>query len=273
MYTRLLHHLRRNSVAYLALFLALGGTSYATWLAPANWVNSAAIIDGQVTTPDLASNAVAADENCSVYIGCWGSKEIANGAVASSEIARGAVGNAQLANASVNSEKIVLGSILGNRIAPQAIGNSQLAADAVTGDKVKDGSLTAADIAGGIPQAEAYIARSEGCSSPTAPCEGGLAGDPTIMYLNLPAGYYTLNAETALLNFDDDPQPASCTLSTGAETDVTLPSLLDNGELSVAVEDLLTLTSPGTVSLRCNTFNGAFAHAKLIAIKVAALHG
>jgi hypothetical protein len=148
---RLIHHIRRNIIGYTAIFLALGGTSYAAWLAPADSVNSAAIIDGQVTTPDLAQNVIRADENCALYYGCWGSKEIANGAVASSEIAGGAVGNTQLADASVNSQKIVLGSILGNRIAPQAIGNSQLAPDAVTGDKVKDGSITAADIAGGIP--------------------------------------------------------------------------------------------------------------------------
>jgi hypothetical protein len=49
-------HIRRNLVAYLALFLALTGTSaYA-----ANTVFSADIVDGEVKTPDLAASAVTA---------------------------------------------------------------------------------------------------------------------------------------------------------------------------------------------------------------------
>jgi hypothetical protein len=268
---RLIHHIRRNIIGYTAIFLALGGTSYAAWLAPADSVNSAAIIDGQVTTPDLAQNVIRADENCALYYGCWGSKEIANGAVASSEIAGGAVGNTQLADASVNSQKIVLGSILGNRIAPQAIGNSQLAPDAVTGDKVKDGSITAADIAGGIPPAaEAYIARNDNIQT--------ISGTgTTVVSLNLPAGYYTLTGTSELWNYDTDKQHSDCTLSTGSTDEVTVPGTgpysADAGIMEVTVQDLLTLTSPGTVYLHCHTYNGWARHAKLIAIKVAALHG
>jgi hypothetical protein len=40
---RLLHHLRSNLVAYLALFIALGGTSYAVIRLPANSVGAAQI--------------------------------------------------------------------------------------------------------------------------------------------------------------------------------------------------------------------------------------
>ena len=47
-----------NVTATLALFVALGGAAYAVTLAPANSVNSAAIIDGQVKTADVAKNAV-----------------------------------------------------------------------------------------------------------------------------------------------------------------------------------------------------------------------
>lgn len=231
-----IHHFRRNVVAYLALFLALGGTSYATWLAPANSVNSQAIIDGQVTTPDLAANAIRADEFC-LLGSCVGSKEIANNAVSTSEIAGGAVGN------------------------------SQLAANAVTGDKVKDGSLTAADIAGGIPPSDAYIARNDAeqtINSPGAP----------IVSLNLPAGYYTLTAETEIHSGGTNPEVVECTLSTGATTKVFIPAEFAGGGESVTVEDVLTLTAPGTASLSCYTNNyGTADHAKLIAVKVAALHG
>src|SRR5439155_26174640 len=48
-----------NVAASLALLVALSGGAYAaTALAPANSVNSKAIIDGQVKTPDLGKAAV-----------------------------------------------------------------------------------------------------------------------------------------------------------------------------------------------------------------------
>jgi hypothetical protein len=49
---------RHHHIALLALFVALGGTAYATTIAPANSVNSAAIINSQVKTPDLAAGSV-----------------------------------------------------------------------------------------------------------------------------------------------------------------------------------------------------------------------
>lgn len=50
-------YLRSHHVALLALFLALGGTSYAAATLPANSVGSSQIKDGQVTKSDLAKNA------------------------------------------------------------------------------------------------------------------------------------------------------------------------------------------------------------------------
>src|ERR1700757_632921 len=43
MLTRPLHHLRTNLVAYVALMVALGGTSYAAFAVPRNSVGAAAI--------------------------------------------------------------------------------------------------------------------------------------------------------------------------------------------------------------------------------------
>jgi hypothetical protein len=50
----LLTHLRRNVVAYLALFVALGGTSYAAVSLPKDSVTSKQIKNGSVKTVDLA---------------------------------------------------------------------------------------------------------------------------------------------------------------------------------------------------------------------------
>lgn len=51
-------HARRNAVAYVALFLALGGTSYAALSLPANSVGERQIKARAVTASKIASNAV-----------------------------------------------------------------------------------------------------------------------------------------------------------------------------------------------------------------------
>lgn len=53
----ILQHIRGNVVAYLALFVALGGTSYAAAKLPANSVTSRQIKNGSVTRADLAKSA------------------------------------------------------------------------------------------------------------------------------------------------------------------------------------------------------------------------
>lgn len=58
--TRLIHHLRSNAIAYLALIVALGGTSYAAINLPANSVGPRQLKSGAVTTNKLANGSVAA---------------------------------------------------------------------------------------------------------------------------------------------------------------------------------------------------------------------
>jgi hypothetical protein len=56
--TRLIHHLRSNAIAYLALIVALGGTSYAAINLPAGSVGSRQLKNGSVTTNKLANGSV-----------------------------------------------------------------------------------------------------------------------------------------------------------------------------------------------------------------------
>lgn len=58
--TRLLAHIRGQAVAYLALFVALGGTSYAALSLPANSVGTRQLRNGAVTGRKLARDAVGA---------------------------------------------------------------------------------------------------------------------------------------------------------------------------------------------------------------------
>ena len=55
-------HIRKNGVAYLALFFALCGTSYgaAASLLPKNSVSSAQVVNGSLKKADLSATAVAA---------------------------------------------------------------------------------------------------------------------------------------------------------------------------------------------------------------------
>jgi Collagen triple helix repeat (20 copies) len=59
---RLFQHLRRNLVAYLALFVALSGTGYAASakLLPKNSVGSAQVINGSLLKSDLSKKTLAA---------------------------------------------------------------------------------------------------------------------------------------------------------------------------------------------------------------------
>jgi hypothetical protein len=56
---RLLSHLRANIVAYLALFVALGGTSYAAVRLPADSVGTKQLKNGSVTPIKLGSGTGA----------------------------------------------------------------------------------------------------------------------------------------------------------------------------------------------------------------------
>jgi hypothetical protein len=58
MFARFGRHVRQQFVGYVALFVALGGVSYAATVLPRNSVGSPQIKNGQVKAADLANNAV-----------------------------------------------------------------------------------------------------------------------------------------------------------------------------------------------------------------------
>ena len=75
-------HLRSNAIAYLALFIALGGTSWAAATLPRNSVGSAQLKRNAVAQSDVRSGAIT-------------SRAVRNGSLTPADFARGALGGAQ----------------------------------------------------------------------------------------------------------------------------------------------------------------------------------
>jgi hypothetical protein len=107
--------------AYLALFIALGGTAYA-------------LERGSVTSREIATGAVKKSE---IKSGGVGKAEIRHDAVAPSEIRANAVRSDEIRTDAVGTEEL----------ANNAVTAAKLADDAVRGATVADGALALADLA------------------------------------------------------------------------------------------------------------------------------
>ena|SRR5947209_2435868 len=70
-------HVRRNLVAYLALFVALGGTGYAAANLPANSVGSHQLINGSISAKKLDRKSIAASIRAWVNVQWRGSTLVA----------------------------------------------------------------------------------------------------------------------------------------------------------------------------------------------------
>jgi hypothetical protein len=102
-----------------------------------------------------------------------------------------------------------------------------------------------------------------------------------VVTLNLPVGLYAVFAKVEVTNNDGSPQTETCSLSTGESGQVRLDGQDGNGlgitedsySQMMALQDLLTVSTAGSVSLSCNGFSGIATGGKITAIQVSALHG
>jgi hypothetical protein len=116
--------LRRPShatiVAYLALFVALGGTSaYAV-----NEWTGANIVDGTITGADIRGQPAS------------GGSPAVGGSIQAHDLADGAIRTAKIANGQVNGDKVADSSLTGADVADTSL----------TGDDVQNGSISGADV-------------------------------------------------------------------------------------------------------------------------------
>jgi hypothetical protein len=122
-----------NVVSAAALFVALGGTSYAAVTLPDNSVGSQQLRTGAVGKREIRTGGVD-------------TAEIRTGGVAKPEIKTGGVGAAELHTDSVRTPEIKAGAVKPDELAAGAVTAGKIAKDAVTTDELKDGSVGAADV-------------------------------------------------------------------------------------------------------------------------------
>ena len=120
-------HVRQNVVAYLALFVALGGTSaYA-----ANTIATGDIIDNQVTSADVR------DDN------------LGFGGLAAQDLGPGSVRGSEVADNSITSFDVANGSVQGIDITDDSLTGDDIDAGSVLGGDIGDGSLNDEDVGQG----------------------------------------------------------------------------------------------------------------------------
>ena len=135
------------------------------------------------------------------------------------------------------------------------------------GDPCRPGDPACVGPKGDRGPSDAYIARS---------ADVHLSGFQytLVLTLNLPAGTYAVTSKVNLQNDDGDAETLRCLLSTGDQDFITLGGIGDAAYTGTAVvEDLLTLSSAGSVSVTCVADNAEAQDSKIIATQVGAIHG
>jgi hypothetical protein len=120
---RLLGHLRQNAVAWLALFVAFGGTS--AW-ATHETILSSDIVDNEVRTADVRNDTLS------------------GGGLLAQDLATGSVGSAE-----VRDDTLPPGGLMAQDLGSDSVGNDELAAGSVNTDEIQDFSIREADLRAG----------------------------------------------------------------------------------------------------------------------------
>jgi hypothetical protein len=171
-------------VSYLALFVALGGTSaYA-----ANTIGSGDVRDGSLLSRDIKNGQVK-------------KADIGRNQVTTSKIKARTVRTADIAENTITTGKILDGGIVAGDLADGAVSSAKvsdesltsadLATGAVTGAKVADDTLTAADIAGAdlnggaISLPAGFVANGR-CRQVGANVPGAKAGEAVVFSVQAP---------------------------------------------------------------------------------------
>jgi hypothetical protein len=175
-------HLKRPGhstvVSYLALFVALGGTTaYA-----ANTIGSDDVIDGSLQSRDIKNGKV---KNVDIGRNQVTTSKIKAGNVRTSDIKAGNVFTTDIAGGAVNSAKVSNESLTSADLATDSVNATEIADNSITSAKVTNNTLTTADIAGadvnggGISVPTGYVPNGR-CRQLDASVGGAKAGEAVV---------------------------------------------------------------------------------------------
>jgi hypothetical protein len=196
-----------NVTAALALFVALGGTSYAAIELPANSV---------------------------------GSEQIRSGAVGTSEIRASGVGRSEIATGAVRSGEIATGVVHGTEIASNSVGNVDMKKDAINSANVIDGSLEAADLSDAAKAALANAPVYRAAVNTTGAAVAGNATGAT----RASAGVYSVDFGHDVSGCFSNATIAAVKNGTGTDAPITGTISVEPGAASSSVI-VRTATVPG----------------------------
>jgi len=145
-----------NVTSLCALFVALGGVSYAALKLPRNSVGSKQIKaqavkagksrSGAVTAAKLAPNSV---DGGKVGDGTIGSGDLTDGGIGLIDLGPNSVNGAKVADGGIGLADLSPDSVDGAKVVNGSVGVDDLGANSVNGDKVEDASLAYEDAAAG----------------------------------------------------------------------------------------------------------------------------
>jgi len=135
-------------MASIAVFVALGGTTYAAITLPKNSVGAKQIKKNGVGASEIKRNAV-------------GSSEVKTDAIASSEIRSGAVAGDEILDSGVGGAEIADNAVGGTEIGDGQVSSSELAGASVLSAKIADGTITEDDLVAGLLDIAITVQRTD----------------------------------------------------------------------------------------------------------------
>jgi hypothetical protein len=137
----LLTYIRRHHAGLLALFVTLGGTSYAV---ATGSIDSREIRDGTVRSKDVRNHTLVG-------------RDIRNGAIGSQDVRDGRLIGADVANGSLVGGDVRDGSVGDADLGSNSVSGDEIRGSAVDSDEVRNGSLRSEDLTPGLRGTDAAV--------------------------------------------------------------------------------------------------------------------
>jgi hypothetical protein len=256
-------HIRQNIVAYLALFVALGGTSaYA-----ANEWNSSNIQNETLLSEDIKDGTLKAQDygvgsvsGARIQDNNVTTLDLADGAIFGNDVRDGSLTGTDIANESIGAADIGSQQVGPDEVINDSLLQSDIRAGAVTGDEVLDNSLTGTD----INESTLNMPPTTTATFASNPSELTLGSSFTkVASKNLPAGSWaivaTANTRASAGGAGPFNRTAVCELRNGTSfiggtTDRRVIPASDSVNRSLSMNGgAQVLAGGGEVSLWCNT--------------------